>query len=164
MQRRKAQSRFRLQDQITKMIEMKKQEIKTSGAPSRPPYPRTPHHQQQTTAKFDDPNISTITTDQLNAFHEHNNEQSSSSHQEAYEMSDDDKHNFATLSQMLLKSVDGEAIDLATPIIAHAATKSQDMIVDFGEDAGNLIPIHPEFEEPLVPEDYDAYGGGHLNW
>ncbi len=52
-------------------------------------------------------------------------------------------------------------MNVATPIAANV--KSQDMIVDFGEK-GHLVPIHAEFEEPLHPKDYNAYGGGALNF
>ena len=165
IQRRIAQAQVRLKYQIEKMLSMKKSKIKSASESDRPPYPRTPHYQKKTQQRFDKPNASTITTNQLNAFREHTDEQvSSSSYQEAYEMPVDDRKNFAELEQMILKSVDGEAIDLATPIVANIATRNQDMIVDFGEEHDNIVPIHAEFEEPLVPEDYDAYGGGHLIW
>ena len=37
------------------------------------------------------------------------------------------------------------------------------LIVDF-QDHGNLVPIFAEYDDPFMTEDYDAYGGGSLNW
>ena len=36
---------------------------------------------------------------------------------------------------------------------------------DFGEKQQNIIPIHPEFDDDLVPAHYDAYLHSNLaNW
>ncbi len=52
-------------------------------------------------------------------------------------------------------------MELATTTVANVDDKG--LIVDF-QDHGNLVPIHAEYDDPLITEDYDAYGGGSLNW
>ena len=76
-------------------------------------------------------------------------------------ISNEDAAIISELQQLLVGTMNGEAIDMATPIAA--AVDDKGLIVDF-QDHGNIIPIHAEFEDPLVPSDYDAYGGGALNW
>ena len=48
----------------------------------------------------------------------------------------------------------------ATQNAADAGPSSSDseLLVEFGEPS-NLVPLQAEFDEPLVPSDYDAYGG-----
>ncbi len=79
--------------------------------------------------------------------------------------SDDDDistHDLATQFQCLLAgSINNDDVELATPNVANVDDKG--LIVDF-QDHGNLVPIFAEYDDPLMPEDYDAYGGGSLNW
>ncbi len=62
---------------------------------------------------------------------------------------------------MLAGSFNDGDVELATPTVANVNDKG--LIVDF-QDHGNLVPIFAEYDDTLLPEDYDAYGGGSLNW
>ncbi len=46
-------------------------------------------------------------------------------------------------------------MEFATPIAANFDDKG--LIVEF-QDHGNLVPIHAEYDDPQIPEDYDTYG------
>ena len=61
----------------------------------------------------------------------------------------------------MLRRTAGTNAEMATPIIA--TQQAGDLIVDFGSETSNVYPIFPEFEEPLEPSDYDAYGDT-TNW
>ena len=41
---------------------------------------------------------------------------------------------------------------------AGPSSSDSELLVEFGEPS-NLVPLQAEFDEPLVPSDYDAYGG-----
>ncbi len=56
--------------------------------------------------------------------------------------------------QLLAESLDGDAMELDTPIIVNI--KEKELIVDF-QDHGNLVPIHAGYDDTLIPEDDDAY-------
>ena len=74
-----------------------------------------------------------------------------------------------TLLTELIKEKYGDDLDEATPIVANLSIdhdqqqKSDGLLVEFGDNS-NLVPIHAEFEDDLVPSDYDAYGAGTVNW
>ena len=38
------------------------------------------------------------------------------------------------------------------------SSSDSELLVEFREPS-NLVPLQAEFDEPLVPSDYDAYGG-----
>ena len=46
----------------------------------------------------------------------------------------------------------------STDSTAGAESPESELLVEFGEPS-NLVPLQAEFDEPLVPSDYDAYGG-----
>ncbi len=75
---------------------------------------------------------------------------------------DDSAHDLASKFQCLIAvSINSDDVQLATPTVANVDEKG--LIVDF-QDHSNLGPIHAEYDDPLMPEDYDAYGGGSLDW
>lgn len=77
-------------------------------------------------------------------------------------MSIQDRNNIQQL-QELLKNTAGKSSDLATPIVASEQVQNQEMIVDFGEQRGTLVPLGQEEEDDLIQADYDAYGNV-VNW
>ena len=73
----------------------------------------------------------------------------------------------SAVNDMLVPSSNDHAEPM-TPIIANVMTKNQPsshasapesgLLVEFSEPT-NLVPVQAEFDEPLIPSDYDAYGG-----
>ena len=69
----------------------------------------------------------------------------------------------------LIRDKYGDDLDEVTPIVANLAVnykqhqKFDGLLVDPSNNP-NLVPIHAEFEDDLVPSDYDAYGAGTVNW
>ena len=76
-------------------------------------------------------------------------------------LSDAERDNVEHLHDML-KDLAGGDEDCVTSIVAGAA--ADDLLVDFnGQEKEVYVPVHTEFDEPLVPYDYDAYGDA-INW
>ena len=62
----------------------------------------------------------------------------------------------------MLKDLAGSEDDSTTPIAAGIAADG--LLFDLsGQEKGVYDPVHAEFDEPLVPSDYDAYGDA-VNW
>lgn len=154
------QFRVRLKDTIAKMdAEDAKRDAGGSVQQGRLPNPRT--------AQIPSPKISTVSAEQREATKteipppttEHRTMDS-----QPYTMSIDEKKNIQQMEDLLQEFLGDNSDEIATPAINSQSTQDADMIVDFREGPQNLVPIFPEFEDDLVPSDYDAYGGGALNW
>jgi hypothetical protein len=58
-----------------------------------------------------------------------------------------------------MESSDLKYDDMSTPVPIIAKGEVSNAV------SNNLIPIHPEYEDNLFQEEYDAYGGGStLDW
>ena len=72
-----------------------------------------------------------------------------------------DKENIQNLDDLLM-NVTTDSDEAATPTVA-AANNGSTMTMDFGEDQQNIIPIHPDCEDDLIPSCCDACGSGASN-
>ena len=48
--------------------------------------------------------------------------------------------------------------------IDHGHQQKTGCVLVRSGNTSNLVHIHAEFEDDLVPSDYDAYGAGKINW
>lgn len=159
--RRIRQAQLRYKDYIAKLPKVVDEPDPSN---TRPPTPRVARNLNGgTKVSFENPKQHAITAEQLEAFNEQVEDPTTQlvENHAPHMMSIEEKQNFARLEEMLLNTANGKSEDVATPVVANVS--SDEMIVDFGEKPGTLIPIHAEWEEPLVPSDYDAYGGTGLN-
>ena len=160
LQRRAAQWRLRLSNEVQK-LDAKRPTGNNFNA--KPPVPPKPFIKK---VGFDPPKFNTISADTASKF---NSETPAPESMICHEVSDyqpatQDGTHLIQLEEMLRDTV-GTTTEESTPVVATAAADGEDLIVDFGEQA-NLIPIGAEFEEPLDPADYEAYSGSYssLNW
>jgi hypothetical protein len=168
MQRRIQQFRVKLKDQITKMDADDKAGLRQGS--SRPPVPHPARIPGTRPVSFENPSVKAITSAQLNAHKmEVSSPQSVQMKQpQPREIDEDDKESMTLLTE-LIKENYGDDLDKATPIVANLSIdhdqqqKSDGLLVEF-DDNSNLVPIHAEFEDDLVPSDFDAYGAGTVNW
>ena len=164
IQRRIEQALVRLKTQIEEK-EAKENNRSNNEPSSGPPYPRAPFNPRSSRTKLDTPKVTAITTQQREAYKntlkDSQNEEQTQSPQEQNSMTEDETAIINDFQQLLVGSMNGEAIELATPI---AAKVNHEGLIDDFQDQDNIILIHAEFEDPLIPSDYDAYGGGALNW
>ena len=116
---------------------------------------------------MDSPSVSAVSSEQLHAFQE-SQQNAQSDHTTMIlqpTQSDDDDvstHDLAAQFQrMLAGSINNDDVVLATSTVDNVDYKG--LIVDF-QDHGNLVPIFAEYDDPLMPKDYYAYGCGSLNW
>lgn len=158
LQRRIKQFRVRLKDLIAKMDAEDAKKDQSEGE-SRLPNPRT--------ARIPPPRVSAITAEQIKATKSEvpsPTTASTSDDFQPYVMSIDEQNNVKKMDELLKEYLGDDCDEIATPAVNAQSTQSSDMIVDFGEGKEQIVPIFPEFEDDLVPSDYDAYGGGALNW
>ena len=158
LQRRIKQFRVRLKDLIAKMDAEDAKKDQSEGE-SRLPNPRT--------ARIPPPRVSAITAEQIKATKSEvpsPTTASTSDDFQPYVMSIDEQNNVKKMDELLKEYLGDDCDEIATPAVNAQSTQSSDMIVDFEEGKEQIVPIFPEFEDDLVPSDYDAYGGGALNW
>jgi len=168
MQRRIQQFRVKLKDQIAKMDADHEAGLRQGS--SRPPVPHPARIPGTRPVPYENPSVKAITSAQLNAHKmEVSSPQSVQMKQpQPREIDEDDKESMTILTE-LIKEKYGDDLDEATPIVANLSIdhdqqqKSDGLLVEFGDNS-NLVPIHAEFEDDLVPSDYDAYGAGTVNW
>ena len=141
-----------------------------SHGSSIPPVPHPARIPGTHPVSFENPSVKAITSAQLNAHKmEVSSPRSFQMKQAQPHAIDDDNKESTTLLTELIKDTYGEDLDESTPIEANLAIdheqqhKSDGLLVDFGDNS-NLVPIHAEFEDDLVPSDYNAYGAGSINW
>ena len=49
-------------------------------------------------------------------------------------------------------------LQIPAVLLSHASAPESGLLVELSEPT-NLVPVQAEFDEPLIPSDYDAYGG-----
>ena len=117
------------------------------------------------TARIPRPTISAVTNDQLESYKKEcptpTSAPISASLDEPCVLSVQEKENIQKLDDSLV-NVMTDSDEMSTPAVANTNNGSI-MTVDFGEDQQNIIPIHPDCEDALIPSNCDAHGSGALN-
>ena len=111
---------------------------------------------------FERPKVKTLSTEQAKAFNEEieaNEKVDYEIYNEQHTLTDQEIDNIHTIGESLQDLI-GDDIDCSTPIVAFAKAGEREKIE---ENDDNFIPVHAEWEDPLIPSDYSAYNGA-LNW
>ena len=140
---------------------------------NRPPIPPRAH-----TPPLAQPKISTISSEMSSQFHKEAGPPQcmfDELYHEPYVMSVQEEENVKDLESIISSAVNDMLVSSSndhaepmTPIVAnvmtndqsssHASAHESGLLVEFDEPT-NLVPVQAEFDEPLIPSDYDAYGG-----